>query len=113
MGGETCRWGAARRRALVMAAEQNIGTERGDPPASPGAATVALVSELTEALTALGNYLASANRLFTTGPLQGPQRLSEALQKSMSQHERAVEATRRLRALSPRPAKDKDLIGYR
>jgi len=100
---------------LVMAAEQNIGTERGDPPASPGAATVALVSELTEALTALGNYLASANRLFITGPLQGPQRLSEALQKSMSQHERAVEATRRLRALNraPRPAKDKDLIGYR
>lgn len=86
-----------------MAAEQNIPTERGDPPAAPGAPIVALVSELTEALTVLGNYLASANKLFVTSPLQGPQRLSEALQKSLCQHERAVEATRRLRALNRPP----------
>jgi hypothetical protein len=95
-------------------ADGNIGAI-GAPPASEAAPTAALVGELTEALTALGNYLASANKLVISSPLPGPQRLSEALQKSLCQHERAVEATRRLRALNRcrRTVKEDGLIGCR
>jgi hypothetical protein len=97
-----------------MAADGSIGAI-GDPPASEAAPMAALVSELTEALTALGNYLASANKLVISSPLPGPQRLGEALQKSLCQHERAVEATRRLRALNRcrRTVKEDGLIGCR
>ena len=97
-----------------MAADGNIGAS-GDPPAGETAQTAALVIELTEALTALGNYLASANKLAIGSPLPGPQRLSEALQKSLRQHERAVEAIQRLRALNRcrRAVKGEGLIGLR
>ena len=95
-------------------ADGNIGAI-GAPSASEAAPTAALVDELTEALTALGNYLASANKLFISSPLPGSQRLSEALQKSLCQHERAAEATRRLRALNRcrRVVKEDGLIGVR
>ena len=97
-----------------MAADGNIGTN-GDPLVSEAAPTAAFVSELIEALTALGNYLASANKLVISGALPGAQRVSEALQKSLCQHERAVEATRRLRALNRcrRTVKEDGLIGRR
>ena len=92
----------------------NIGAN-GSLPTGELALTAPLVSELTEALTALGNYLASANKLLISGPLPGPQHLSDALQQSLCQHERAVEATRRLRALNRcrRAVKDDSLIGLR
>jgi hypothetical protein len=95
-------------------ADGNIGA-KGAPLASEVTPAATVVSELTEALTALGNYLASANKLVISSPLPGPQRLSEALQKSLDQHERAVEATRRLRALNRcrRVVKEDDLIGLR
>ena len=95
-------------------ADGNIGAN-GVPSLGEAAPAAALVSELTEALTALGNYLASANKLVISSPLPGPQRLSEALQKSLCQHERAVEATRRLRALNRcrRIVKEEGLIGLR
>lgn len=95
-------------------ADGNIGAN-GAPLANEVAPAATLVSELTEALTALGNYLASANKLVISSPLPGPQRLSEALQKSLCQHERAVEATRRLRALNRcrRVVKEDGLIGLR
>jgi hypothetical protein len=85
------------------------------PPPSEATPGATLVSELTEALTALGNYLASANKLVISSQLPGPQRLNEALQKSLGQHERAVEATRQLRALNRcrRVVKEDDLIGLR
>ena len=95
-------------------ADGNIGAN--DAPSRGEVAPAAtLVSELTEALTALGNYLASANKLAISSPLPGPQRLSEALQKSLGQHERAVEATRQLRALNRcrRTVKGDNLIGLR
>ena len=94
-------------------ADRNIGAD-GVPLASEVAPTATLVSELTEALTALGNYLAAANKLVIS-PLPEPQRLSEALQKSLRQHERAVEAIRRLRALNRcrRSVKEDGLIGLR
>jgi hypothetical protein len=95
-------------------ADGNIGA-KGIPLASEVGPAATLVSELTEALTALGNYLASANKLAISSPLPGPQRLSEALQKSLGQHERAVEATRQLRALNRcrRVVKEDGLIGLR
>jgi hypothetical protein len=95
-------------------ADGNIGAN-GVPSLGEAAPVVALVSELTEALTALGNYLASASKLAISSPLPGPQRLGEALQKSLCQHERAVEATRRLRALNRcrRIVKGEGLIGLR
>jgi hypothetical protein len=95
-------------------ADGNIGAN-GALPAGELAPTAQLVSELAEALTALGNYLASANKLAISSPSPGPQHLSDALQKSLGQHERAVEATRRLRALNRcrRTVKGDDLIGLR
>jgi len=95
-------------------ADGNVGAN-GAPSASKAAPAATLVSELTEALTALGNYLASANKLVISSALPGPQRLSEALEKSLGQHERAVEATRRLRALNRcrRTVKRDGLIGLR
>ena len=97
-----------------MAADGNIRAN-GNPPAGETAQTAALVIELTEALTALGNYLASANKLAIGSLLPGPQRFSEALQKSLRQHERAVEAIRRLRALNRcrRTVNEDGLIGLR
>jgi len=97
-----------------VVADANIGAD-GAPFAGELAPTTTLVSELTEALTALGNYLASANKLAISNPLPEPQRLSEALEKSLGQHERAVEATRRLRALNRyrRAVQEDDLIGVR
>ena len=97
-----------------MAADGNIGGH-GDLLAGEAAPVGALVSELSEALTALGNYLASANKLVVGSTLPGLQRLSEALQKSLCQHERAVEATRGLRALNRcrRTVKEDGLIGLR
>ena len=95
-------------------ADGNTGANEA-PARGEAAPAATLVSELTEALTALGNYLASANKLAISSPLPGPQRLNEALQKSLGQHERAVEATRRLRALNRcrRTVKGDGLIGLR
>jgi hypothetical protein len=97
-----------------VAADGNIGAN-GDPPAGEAAPTAALVSELTEALTALGNYLASANKLVISSPSPEPQRLGEAIRKSLCQHERAVEATRGLRALNRcrKTVREDGLIGLR
>jgi hypothetical protein len=95
-------------------ADGNMGAD--DAPSIGEVAPAAtLVSELTEALTALGNYLASANKLLISSSLPEPQRLGETLQKSLCQHERAVEATRRLRALNRcrRTVKEDGLIGLR
>jgi hypothetical protein len=96
-----------------VAADGNIGANRAPLPGEAPAA--ALVSELSEALTALGNYLASANRIFISSAMPLPQPLSEALQKSLHQHERAIEATRRLRAVnrSRKTVKADCLIGLR
>jgi len=95
-----------------MAADGHIGGNDGFPRGQT-VPTAALVHELTEALTALGNYLASANKIYDSTPQS--QRLGEALEKSLGQHERAVEATRRLRDLGrPRRRVDGDcLIGLR
>jgi hypothetical protein len=59
----------------------------------------ALVRELIEALTASGNYLTAANRIFGSEARPAQETLGEALEKSLAQFERASEAARRLRNL--------------
>jgi len=61
----------------------------------------ALLHELIEALTALGNYLAAAQRELENQPALKQEVVEEAIRKSLSQYDRASEATRRLQALPP------------
>jgi hypothetical protein len=56
-----------------------------------------LLHELTEALTAAGNYLTAASRMLDTGADPPDMTVRQALEKSMGQFLRAVEALRRLR----------------
>jgi hypothetical protein len=71
---------------------RNVG---GEPLTNGSADQAALLHELIEALTALGNYLAAAQRDFEN------QRgvLGEALQGSLSQCQRAAECIRGCRHL--------------
>ena len=56
--------------------------------------------ELAEALTALGHYLAAANRILIEGiKPEAAEALREALASSMVQYERAIDAARQLRKL--------------
>jgi len=71
---------------------ENVGKEA---PTNQSADEVALVRELIEALTALGNYLAAAQHEF--GGRQ--EALGEALRQSVGQYERAAECLRGLRDL--------------
>jgi hypothetical protein len=71
---------------------RNVG---GEAPIGRRADQAALVHELIEALTALGNYLAAAQRQFE----HRQEVLGEALRGSLSQYERAVECLQRFREL--------------
>jgi phosphoglycerate-specific signal transduction histidine kinase len=62
-------------------------------PTNQSADQVELVRELIEALTALGNYLAAAQRAFANQQ----DALGEALRQSVGQFERVAECVRRLR----------------
>jgi hypothetical protein len=57
--------------------------------------------ELTEALTALGNYLAAAAHIYDGKATGGD--IRKALEGGLSQHERAASALRSLQALLVRP----------
>jgi len=62
--------------------------ENGDP-----------LTELTEALTALGNYLAAACHLVADpATASGPHQLADVLEKALEQHSRSAVALRRIRA---------------
>ena len=78
-----------------MAAHDDPGDFGGKASINRSADEAGLVRELIEALTALGNYLAAAHREFENRENV----LGEALRESLSQHERAAEAARRLREL--------------
>ena len=82
-----------------MPANHDVGNTAGRTPASPSSDEVTLVRELTEAFTALGNYLAAARHEFENQPGPMPEALGEALRKSLGQHARAAECIRRLRKL--------------
>jgi phosphoglycerate-specific signal transduction histidine kinase len=74
----------------------------------------ALLHELAETLTALGNYLAVAHRKFEDQPKPRQEGLGEALEKSLSQQERASVALRRLNDLLRREAtRNDDPGGFR
>lgn len=73
---------------------RNVGDEA---PTNRSADEAALLHELSEALTALGNYLAAARREFEVHPGPMQEVLGEALRGGLSQYERAAEAVRRLR----------------
>jgi hypothetical protein len=62
---------------------------------------VALLHELIEALTALGNYLAVIQRELDNQPALKQEVFEEAIRKSFAQHDRACEAIRRLQAQPP------------
>lgn len=96
-----------------MAADGDSGAHR-VLRESQNVSTAAPLHELTEALTALGNFLASAKKMHAKA-LPGSLPLGEVLEKSLRQHQRAVEAVRRMRVLDrPRRRAEGDaLIGFR
>jgi phosphoglycerate-specific signal transduction histidine kinase len=67
-------------------------------PSSRDEETAALLHQLSEALTALGNYLAVVHRKFANEGDPEPE-MRDLLAKSRAQYERAAETVRRLRAL--------------
>ena len=91
------------RKCTVVATHdgpENVGKEA---PTNQSGDEVALVRELIEALTALGNYLAAAQRAFANQQ----DALGEALRQSVGQYERAAECLRRLRGHLLREGPDK------
>jgi hypothetical protein len=78
-----------------MTAHDDPTNAGGETPTSRRADQATLIHELIEALTALGNYLAVAERQFENQQ----EVLGEALRGSLGQYERAVECLRRLRDL--------------
>ena len=78
-----------------------MARDRGLGPDSNGLSgtsveTSRLVRELMEALTAIGNYLASINLMLAGETKPGPELLADILDKAMAQYERAANAARRL-----------------
>jgi len=86
----------------------NQAQDRGRPPIECCEDDAALLHEVSEALTALGSYLAVACHIFGDQQQSGP--LAEILQKSSDQHERASRAIRRLNA---RRRKTAPTLGFR
>jgi hypothetical protein len=80
---------------------KNVG-ERA--PTNGSAGQAAILHELIEAMTALGNYLAAAQRQFDNRQAV----LGEALRASLDQYERAAECLRRLRDLVYRESPKND-----
>jgi len=80
---------------------RNVG---GEAPIGRRADQAALVHELIEALTALGNYLFAAQRQFENRR----EMLGEALRASLGQYERAAECLRGLRDLVLREGSNND-----
>ena len=83
-----------------------------DPPRSSADTAPALLRELIEALTALGNYLALADNLTAESTDSLPERLGDAIEKSIAQYERAARSARRLRDLYGRRSIG-DALGFR
>jgi hypothetical protein len=67
--------------------------------------TAALLGELIEALTALGNYLETARQVSTVQSDPAQETLAAALERSAEQFERSVGAARRLQNLVRRESK--------
>jgi hypothetical protein len=90
--------GCFNNRLEAMATDRHLGPETNPPPAAD--AVGGPIRELAEALTALGHYLAAADRILIEGAKpEAAEALREVLTKSMAQYERAVDAARRIREL--------------
>ena len=93
----------SRRKCTIVATHNGPESVGKEAPTNQGADEVALVRELIEALTALGNYLAAAQHEFANQQ----EALGEALRQSVGQYERAAECLRRLRGHLLREGTDK------
>jgi hypothetical protein len=82
-----------------MATDRRLGPETNVSSPRPTTKTGGPVRELVEALTAIGNYLAVANRILADGTTPATEPLSDVLDKSMGQYERAANAARQLNKL--------------
>jgi hypothetical protein len=81
-----------------MATDRRLGPETNVSSPRP-TKTGGPVRELVEALTAIGNYLAVANRILADGTTPATEPLGDVLDKSMGQYERAANAARQLNKL--------------
>lgn len=96
-----------------MATDPLVRLEIKGFPLGASTETGGAVRELAEALTAIGNYLAVANRILADGILAGGptppvERLGDVLDKSMGQYERAAKAARQLHRLTVCGGEDDD-----
>jgi hypothetical protein len=66
-----------------MATDPLVRPEIKGFPLGASTETGGAVRELAEALTAIGNYLAAANRILAAGPTPPVERLGDVLDKSM------------------------------
>ena len=64
---------------------------------SPPIENTDALTELIEAVTALGNYLAAARRILTATP-SGSHQLADTLEKALEQYDRGALVLRRIRA---------------
>ena len=78
-----------------MATDRGLGPDSNESSGT-SVETGRPVRELVEALTAIGNYLGAINQMLAGEIKPGPGLLAEVLDKAMAQHERAVNAARRL-----------------
>jgi hypothetical protein len=78
-----------------MAADRGLGPDSNESSGT-SVETGRLARELVEALTAIGNYLASINLMLARETKPGPELLADVLDKAMAQYERAANVARRL-----------------
>src|SRR5271168_2089384 len=84
---------------------------RNTPLKDPTREAAALLHELAEALTALGNYVEVSKRKIECQPALMPEGLGQAVEKSLGQYERAVVAVRRLRKILLRENRSSNCLG--
>jgi hypothetical protein len=84
-------------KCCAVAANDDLGNLGREMPINRRDEKAALVRELIEALTALGNYLTAAHHEFDKQPGPVGEMLGEAIEKSLGQYERASNCVRRLR----------------
>jgi hypothetical protein len=82
-----------------MATDPRLGPQTKASPLGASTETGGPVRELTEALTAIGNYLAAADRILDGAATPVAERLRDAVDKSMAQYGRAANAARQLNRL--------------
>jgi hypothetical protein len=102
------------QKCTVVAAYDDVRDVVENAPTNRSAEEVALVRELIEATTALGNYLEAAHREFMRRPGLTDEVFDKALRGGLDQYERAAEALHQLsqRFLREGPGKS-DRPGFR